>query len=488
MGFIKLPQSRFTAFMAFTVLVAIVVYLGSIKSEFLFNVSIFMDANESIKSLGSIPSFFLAPHDAPITKLFFTVNYALWGTSAYGYHVMSIVLHATASVMVGLFARELMNMRGAVFAAMAFALHPVHTDAVAGLVGVGEVIALIFVLIAFMFFLRQGRGFYLFSSLAFVIALLASKSALALPLLLLIHTLFFRERHDLIRIAPFFALGVIYLILYLLLTPPDSLSSLPIDERLFTGLTVFGLSFKLLFLPIGLNAVYAFAPIDKFLSFAVIASLQLIVLSVFLSIVCYRYSKSFSYAVIFIPITLVTVFHILPQGELMSESFLYLPSVGFCLLFGLLFQWIARGSMQRAGVIALLPFLIFAALTFSRLSVWADDYSILSDIVLKSPDNAIVHYNLGVAMDDKGMKEEALLEYERAIELQPSFSGAYYNIACIYSLMGNEVEALKALKWAVARGFNDVRHMRSDPDLDAIRGTREFEEILRSAESGAAFH
>jgi tetratricopeptide (TPR) repeat protein len=58
-----------------------------------------------------------------------------------------------------------------------------------------------------------------------------------------------------------------------------------------------------------------------------------------------------------------------------------------------------------------------------------------------------------------------------------------YNLACSCALAGKERKAIKYLKLAVENGFNQVSVMRNDPDLENIRGHKQFNEIVSSAKS-----
>lgn len=60
----------------------------------------------------------------------------------------------------------------------------------------------------------------------------------------------------------------------------------------------------------------------------------------------------------------------------------------------------------------------------------------------------------------------------------------HYNLACSYSLLGHNDEALATLRRAVALGYRDFAHMQRDPDLENIRNEPRYlallEEILKN--------
>lgn len=82
-----------------------------------------------------------------------------------------------------------------------------------------------------------------------------------------------------------------------------------------------------------------------------------------------------------------------------------------------------------------------------------------------------------------GRYDRAIECLQRSVELDPQRSSATrYNLACTYSRAGQVERALATLDDAVEWGFDSEERFRNDRDLDAIRGTAEFEEIRRKAE------
>jgi tetratricopeptide (TPR) repeat protein len=67
---------------------------------------------------------------------------------------------------------------------------------------------------------------------------------------------------------------------------------------------------------------------------------------------------------------------------------------------------------------------------------------------------------------------------QRAFELQNN-AGVAYNIACAFARLDKTAEGLKWLALAVENGFNDKNALASDSDIDALRSSPEFEEIVK---------
>ncbi len=61
-----------------------------------------------------------------------------------------------------------------------------------------------------------------------------------------------------------------------------------------------------------------------------------------------------------------------------------------------------------------------------------------------------------------------------------------YNLACVHARAGQPDPAVKWLARSVELGFDDVAQMRSDPDLDSLRGTEGYAAALRDAAARGA--
>lgn len=70
------------------------------------------------------------------------------------------------------------------------------------------------------------------------------------------------------------------------------------------------------------------------------------------------------------------------------------------------------------------------------LAVWAKEFS-------KEP---LCHYNLACALAERKKSDEAIKEYQKAIELQPDYARAHYNLALIYIEQNKKTEAKDELK------------------------------------------
>jgi len=68
----------------------------------------------------------------------------------------------------------------------------------------------------------------------------------------------------------------------------------------------------------------------------------------------------------------------------------------------------------------------------------------------------------------------------------PDDAEAHYNLACIYSILGENENACKFLKKAVATGFSDIELLKNDADLINIRENECYKETISGFETSVA--
>ena len=181
-------------------LAAVVVYLNALGNEFVLDDTRVIRDNVRIRSLANVPGFFVSSYwdmegahalYRPMVLASYAVNYAMHGLSTSGYTAVNIALHAAVSLLLFALVRDI---GGSLFVAgvagIAFAVHPVHTEAVTGMAGRPELLAAFFFLLAMHFHRlapgagRTAFGYRVGALGCFACALLAKESAMTLLLVL----------------------------------------------------------------------------------------------------------------------------------------------------------------------------------------------------------------------------------------------------------------------------------------------------------------
>ncbi|KAL6116777.1 tmtc2 [Pungitius sinensis] len=92
----------------------------------------------------------------PLCTLSFRLNYALHALRPWGYHLLNVALHGLVTAVFTAFSRPLLGGGPwSLLAGLLFASHPVHTEAVAGVVGRADVGAALFFLLSLLCYARH---------------------------------------------------------------------------------------------------------------------------------------------------------------------------------------------------------------------------------------------------------------------------------------------------------------------------------------------
>ncbi|MGD0821806.1 MAG: tetratricopeptide repeat protein [Desulfomonilia bacterium] len=96
------------------------------------------------------------------------------------------------------------------------------------------------------------------------------------------------------------------------------------------------------------------------------------------------------------------------------------------------------------------------------------------------PGSAEVLYALAIQYAESGDYENALSILQKMAQLYPTDPDVYYNIACIYSKQGRKDDATTSLNLAIDKGFKKWNIIKTDPDLENIRGTDYYRKLIIS--------
>jgi hypothetical protein len=89
---------------------------------------------------------------------------------------------------------------------------------------------------------------------------------------------------------------------------------------------------------------------------------------------------------------------------------------------------------------------------------------------------------LGGLYTKTGRIADGLRMDRKLVRLQPGNATAHYNLACSLALSRRRADALRTLRKAVALGYSDLNWMLRDPDLESLKGTPGFEQLLKRLE------
>lgn len=100
------------------------------------------------------------------------------------------------------------------------------------------------------------------------------------------------------------------------------------------------------------------------------------------------------------------------------------------------------------------------------------------EALAKDPARAEAYNGVGVSFYGRLDLDEALAWYKRALEADPQFGDAYYNIACAYALLHRKPLAFRYLRLAALNRYFERQKFEEDPDLESLLGEPEMKELL----------
>jgi tetratricopeptide (TPR) repeat protein len=420
----------------------------------------------------------------PLMHISFMLSYYLFGLAPWGFHLVNILLHAGVTVLVFLISSRFFQAANPsasppsqmlpFIAAVLFAVHPIHTEVVAWVGGVTDLsFTLFFLLSLYLYVLSAERGMhqkglYLLSVASFFLATLCKEPALTFPLILVAYDYSFgrealRPLDHLKRYSPYLGVAAVYFILRVNalggFAPVRRHGELSAFEYLINVLPLFRQYLGKLLLPIHLNAYHVFSPISSIIGPNGLRSLAVTMVFAGAVLLALKKSRPVFFALALVLVPLLPALYIPGAGEnTFAERYLYLPSFGFVLLVALLAEQVVL-HVPRWSV-PLTVALVFAAGLYSlgtvqRNAVWKDDERLWRDVVEKSPDSAVSHYNLACTLNSRGQIDEAIGEFRTAIRLQPA-AVAYKSLGAAYQAKGLINEAIEQYRLAVRLEPADV--------------------------------
>lgn len=469
-------------------------YANSLANGFAMDDAYNVVANEQIRSLRGVPALFTRQWGAdaptryhqrinraywrPLVAASFALDHSLWGLRPAGYHLTNVLLHAVVSLLVLVIVLRLTGSRwGAVAGALAFALHPVHTEVVNLISYRTELLAALFVTAA-VALAGHGRAgprrpwAPLALLLLYALGLASKETAVTLPGWLLLQELvLLREpggdasRRPLNRaqLAWTYAPLVLCLAGYLALRAAtldragsDFFFGLEPGLRVLSVLKIYLHYVQLMLLPWPLLPFYDWTVLPPATSCGDATAYvggAAVVLTAALAVALWRRgARAAGLGLLWWLLGLIPVLHIvaLPVGA--AERFLYLPSVGLCLALGAGAGALARrgGRAKTVALAVALPLLALMTLgTVVRNTHWRDDQTLLERAVLDFPESFNARHELGKRYVAQGRTKLALVELRAANELLPNIQPNVALLARALIKTGQGGEAAAVLRSAV---------------------------------------
>ncbi|MFA5324024.1 MAG: tetratricopeptide repeat protein, partial [Smithella sp.] len=364
------------------------------------------------------------------------------------------------------------RMTGAVwksaFVAAFFALHPLHVESVAWIAERKDVLSAFFWMLTLCLYVyyveKPDIKRYLLVLCGFVLALMSKPMVVTLPVIMMLLDYWplnrFESKKDNLFLwqlkekTPFFVLSVVFSVAAFLAQYNPTAINYPLSSRIANASVSFITYPAKAFWPHDLAVFYPF-PTQIFVWQFFGATVLIMVISMVVIVMAKRLPCLLT-GWIWYAITILPVIGIIQVGkQAMADRYTYLSliGVGIMLAWGvpLLFR---RADLLRKVVLPLgaLFISLLAFCSWQQCSYWKNGAELFNHALRVTNNNHVAHNNLGLALFAEGKIEEAITQYNAALDIKPLMPDhilVYNNRGIAYLRIGLYQKALDDLHHAI---------------------------------------
>ena len=457
----------------------VLLYSGTLYFQFVWDDKAQIIDSPIIRSLSNLHRVFISDlwyhtgrsqiYYRPLFVVWSMFNYAMVGLRPWGWHLGAILMHVAACMAVFWLLRKLgVEYWTAALAVLIFALHPIHIECVAWISAVSDSMATMLAALAFVAYLygRQPTAHpALWRTISFALfagALLTKEIALGFTLLVASYEyLFSRESGtrsrlwSAVRVAlPYVAITAGYIFLRKMAF--HEVVSAKVDpyhtsvDMLLVLPYVVTFYLRQLVLPVGLTGLYYTPYFTAQLAARFV--LPLLILAGVAALIYYWSQKQNDRMVIFaalwilIGLSPALYLRAFQDGDFVRDRYIYLGSVGFCVLIakGLrLLEGVGRRNLQGIAVAILCAG--YVALSVPQQAYWYSDLLVYSRGYQLYPGNAYTLVGLAREYSRLGAYDRAIPLLEQAHNEKPQYVYTSFALADVYINAGRKEQGRAAL-------------------------------------------
>ncbi|XP_018332006.1 transmembrane and TPR repeat-containing protein CG4050 [Agrilus planipennis] len=498
-----------TALSAIIVLTSVMVYHNSCYCGFVFDDISAIKDNRDLRTHTPLVNIFFndfwgtpmhkeQSHKSyrPLTVLTFRWNYYFQQLEPLGYHLVNVVFHAVVCLLYFRLCSIFLSEMSSFMAAMLFTVHPIHTEAVTGVVGRAETLSSVFFILAFLVYNKAakqkkstGWRYMGLCTLCVAMAMLCKEQGITVTGVCAVYEIFalqkvqFSDIKHTLKVAltgktpfhlpwssdatkrllllAFTTLCLLFVRLQVMgaqlpvFTRFDNPASVsPTPTRQLTYNYLISLNLWLLLFPCDLCCDWTMGTVPLIESLLDPRNLGTLIGYIFIATFAWTAftSENRQKAVVLIMGLALMALPFLPASNLffpvgfvVAERVLYMPSMGFCLLIAYGLNCISqRKSKRLAGLIFVLLLITHGCKTYLRNWDWETEYSIFVSGLKVNQRNAKLFNNVGHALESQGNYKEALKYFHTAVSVQEDDVGAYINVGRTYNHLKMFKEAEEA--------------------------------------------
>jgi protein O-mannosyl-transferase len=404
----------------------------------------------------------------PLLHSVFWFEHTLWGDAVLGYHLINLVWHSIAVVLVYAILKQL-QIPGPLLAAAIFALHPGMVESVAWISEQKNTLSAVFYLGAMLLYLRfdetRTRREYFFALGLFVFALMTKTVTASLPAALLV--IFWWQRgalswkRDVLPLVPFFAIGLAGgLITASLERNLGGAQGAEYDMSLLARCLLAGrviwFYLRQLLWPTNLMFFYPRWTVDPLQLWQWAFPIAALALTAGLWIFRRRDRGPlacwlFFCGTLFPALGFVNVYPF--RYSFVADHFQYLASLGVIVFVAAAIATILERLPQLQSHLAVslccLVLATLAAFSWQQAGTYASSIVLNRATLDRNPDAWVAHANLAVILSDQGQLKEALDHLQTAKRLLPNSAEIHTALAGVLIKAGRPEEAIDEVNAAL---------------------------------------
>jgi protein O-mannosyl-transferase len=448
----------------------------------------------------------------------FWVEHALWGLIPMPYHLVNVLEQATCALVLWRVLRVL-QVPGAWLGAALWALHPLQVESVAWISEMKNTQSGLFYLLAIFFFVRwlkmgETRQMmdrdYLFALLCAALAMASKSSTLILPGVLALCAWWVRGKwnwRDLKPLVPIFLMSVVAALITIWPVALDERAIVDTQwarswpQRVATSGDVIWFYLGKLIWPHPLIFIYPRWQVDAENGASYLPLLAVIAVVSILWLKRNSGLRPWFFAMAYFLVALAPFLGLIDQTfwrySFVEDHLQYLASMGPLALVG-------AGIVRLADSIASMKswlqpslcgglLLILGTLSWQRTWAFENEEALWADTLAKNPNCWMAYNDLGHDLFQEGQTEEAITQYQKALEIYPNYGDAHSNLGSALLRKGRVDEAMAEYKAAlkinpnyVEAGNNLGNFYLSKGQLD--QAMTQFQSVLQKHPNSAEAH
>jgi len=436
----------FTTFKAihWIVMIGIIVYFNVLFNGFVWDDFTYMIANPAIHvfnlfSLFGVNNQFNGPgYYRPIPAVYISLLWNMFGTMAFFYHAIQIMLQIACSCLVFFFFKRFFSVSLSFFLSLVFLLHPIQTESVAYISGAQNNLFFFFGMIAFLISTKenQHKKQFLLMSLFLLISLLSKETGFLFLLMILLYQFFYKREYFAAITGYFIATITLYLLIrfsyaqdFLTKNSTIPIALLSFSERLINIPAIIFYYLQTFFYPAQLSIdqqwiVTSLSFSDFYLPLFgdILFLIFLLVFGVYIFKKKRKLLNLYLFFVIWFFLGIGLVIQIFPLDATVSDRWFYFPIVGILGILGILFQTLQTKKKITRNLIVGIAFVSISLLsirTMVRNTNYVDQLTLFSHDAAISRNGFDLENQLGAMYYQANNIAESRKHFQRAVAEMP---------------------------------------------------------------------